>query len=244
MSLTADAHKPVNSTRSGVRLAWYVHLFTTSGVVVGMLALEAVFQNKAKQAMWFLLLTQVIDGIDGPMARQYDVKERVPKIDGYVLDLVIDFVTCVVVPAAFIHRFELLPDRFSLALVGVIVFMSAIWFSRTDMMTEDNWFNGFPAVWNLVGPTMLLLGTNQWVNAGIVVVLSVLMLTDVKFPHPVRAGEGRNITLPVIIIWLVALTWATQRFPTPSNIGRGLLIAAVAYFAGLSVWRTRRKPRS
>lgn len=231
-------------SRGGVRLAWYVHIFTTSGIVVGMLALQGVFDHKAKTAMWYLLLTQVIDGVDGPLARQYDVKARVPKIDGYVLDLVIDYVTCVIVPAAFMHTFHLLPGRTSLALVGLIVFMSAIWFSRTDMMSDDGWFNGFPAVWNLVAPTMLLLNSNQWVNAVVVVVLCALMLTDVKFPHPVRADDGRNITLPVIVLWLAALTWATFRYPTPSDVGRGLLLASIAYFAGLCVWRTRlSRPR-
>ena len=74
-----------------------------------MLALQAVLDGKPKSAMIWLLATQLIDGVDGPMARAVDIKERVPQIDGYVLDLVIDFVTCVVIPAAFLHRFHLLP---------------------------------------------------------------------------------------------------------------------------------------
>lgn len=241
VTATVEARK--RRPTKDVRLAWYVHLFTTSGVVVGMLALQAVFDRAAKAAMVYLLLTQVIDGVDGPMARSVDVKNRVPKIDGYVLDLVIDYVTCVVVPAMFMHRFNMLPDPFALGLVGVIVFMSAIWFSRTDMMTEDNWFNGFPATWNLVAPTLYLLQTNQWVNAVVVVGLSILMLTDVKFPHPVRSGDKREITLPVTVLWLGALTFATMRYPTVSKFGQGLLIVAVIYFAGLCAWRTMRDPK-
>jgi phosphatidylcholine synthase len=239
-----------------VRQGWSVHLFTTSGVVVGMLALQAVYTGHPKAAIVYLLITQIIDGIDGPMARQYDVKSTVPKIDGYVLDLVIDYVTCVVVPAAFFHQFNMLPHRFSISLVGLIVFMSAIWFSRTDMMTEDNWFNGFPATWNLIAPSLFILEigwsvtkrtgghfthTAQWINAVVVIGLSALMLTNVKFPHPVRAGEGRNITLPVTVMWITALTWTTLRLPSVAVFGRLLLIASVVYFAGLSVWRTTRK---
>lgn len=226
--------------RRDARRGWSIHVFTTSGVVVGMLALEAVFDGKPKLAMIYLLITQIIDGIDGPIARQYDVKSTVPKIDGYVLDLVIDYVTCVIVPAAFMHRFHMLPSSFSIPLVGLIVFMSAIWFSRTDMMTDDNWFNGFPATWNLIAPTLFLLRTNQWTNAVFAVLLSVLMLTNVKFPHPVRAGEGRNITLPVTITWLAAITWCTQRYPDVAEFGRVMLIGSVVYFFGLSIWRTRR----
>ena len=122
-----------------------MHAFTTSGIVVGMLALQAVLDGRPKAAMIWLLATQLIDGLDGPMARAYDVKGRVPQIDGYVLDLVIDFVTCVVIPAAFLHQFKLLPAGSGLALTGLIVFTSALWFSRTDMMTSDHWFRGFPA---------------------------------------------------------------------------------------------------
>lgn len=229
-----------DATRSQVRMGWYVHLFTTTGIVVGMLALEAVFKQHARQAIFFLLLTQIIDGIDGPMARSVDIVARVPRIDGYVLDLVIDYVTCVVVPAAFLHQFHLLPRPISLPMVGLVVFLSAIWFSRTDMMTEDNWFRGFPATWNLVAPTFFLLGTPKWVNAAFTLLLCVLMVTNVKFPHPVRSEGGRIFTLPITMAWLLAMAWATQRLPVRSVVGRIGLSAAVAYFFGLCLWKTRQ----
>ena len=209
-----------------------------------MLAMQAVFEKEAKLAMFALLATQVIDGIDGPMARSVDAEHVVPKIDGYVLDLVIDYVTCVLVPAAFLHQFHLLPKSISLALTMVVVFLSAIWFARTDMMTEDHWFNGFPATWNLVAPTMLLLNSSQWVNAAIVVVLCVLMLTNAQFPHPVRTLDLRIVTLPVTLAWLAGLTWATVKWPTLSQFGRALLIPAVVYFTGLSIWKTSQVHRA
>ena len=171
-----------------------------------MLALQAVLEQRATAAMVLLLVTQLIDGIDGPMARATSVKERVPKIDGYVLDLVIDFVTCVIVPAAFIYQFHLLPARFAVALVGLAVFTSAIWFSRTDMMTPDYWFRGFPAVWNLAAPTLYLLHVRQGDAAIVVILLSVASLTDLPFPHPVRAVWMRPFTLTVTVLWLTAMT--------------------------------------
>ncbi len=228
------------ATRSQVRQGWLVHLFTTTGIVVGMLALQAVFNRKPKEAIFFLLLTQIIDGIDGPMARGVDIVARVPRIDGYVLDLVIDYVTCVVVPAAFLHQFDLLPSPISLPLAGLVVFLSAIWFSRTDMMTDDNWFRGFPATWNLVAPTFFLLDTPKLLNAAFTLLLCVLMITNVKFPHPVRSEGGRIFTLPITVAWLVAMAWATQRLPNRSVIGRTGLVAAVAYFFGLCIWKTRQ----
>jgi phosphatidylcholine synthase len=241
----ADARTPQASvaacvaTTSQVRRAWAVHLFTTLGALVGMLALEAVFERRAKAVMIYLLLTQVIDGIDGPMARQIDIVTTVPKIDGYVLDLVIDYVTCVIVPAAFLHEFDLLPRGASLPLACLIVFLSAIWFSRTDMMTEDNWFNGFPATWNLIAPSMFILHTPQWANAVAVVGLCALMMTNVKFPHPVRSQGMRTVTLGFTTAWLAALCWASLKYDRESLFAKIAVVVCFSYFFGLCAWRTR-----
>ena len=183
-----------------------MHVFTASGIIVGMLALEAVLGGKPRQAILLLLATVVIDGIDGPFARAWDVKGRVPRIDGYVLDLVIDFVTCVVVPATFLHQFDLLPGQnWSIVLLSVLVFTSAIWFSRTDMMTDDHWFRGFPAAWNLVVPTLFLLQVNPTVAAIIVVILAISQLTDFEFPHTLQVAERRILTVVMTSGWMVAI---------------------------------------
>ena len=227
------------------RQAWAIHLLTASGLIVGMLALNNILLGHPRSAMVWLWATQVIDGIDGPIARSYHVKERVPKIDGYVLDLIIDFVTCVIIPAAFIHEFHLLPSRYPLVLTGLVVLSGAIWFSRTDMMTDDHWFRGFPAVWNLAAPTLLLLGTRPWIAAVAVVVLAVCSFTDIPCPHPVRVAQWRKITLPVTVAWLGAMIWLTlifhrgQQSPPFLHITspfglRMLLIAAPLYFVVLA----------
>jgi phosphatidylcholine synthase len=230
----------VVASQAQVRQAWAVHLFTTLGALIGMLAIEAVFERRAKAVMVYLLVTQIIDGIDGPMARHVNIDTRVPKIDGYVLDLVIDYVTCVIVPAAFLHEFGLLPEPVSLPLACLVVFLSAIWFSRTDMMTDDHWFNGFPATWNMIAPSMLVLGTPKWFNAAAVLGLCGLLLTNVKFPHPVRSDGMRTATLVMTAAWLTALLVATLRYPKSSWPVNVVVVVSFAYFAGLSAWRTRR----
>lgn len=241
--VTLTKQEPQLSRWNPVKLGWAVHLFTTTGALAGMLALEAVYQGREKTAIFFLLLTQVIDGVDGPMARSCDVKTNVPKVDGYVLDLVIDYVTCVVVPAVFLHQFDLLPDSFSLPIAGAVVFMSAIWFARTDMMTEDNWFRGFPATWNLIVPTLLIMGSSQWMNAVIVGVLAALMLTDVKFPHPVRVAQNRWLTLPMTALWLGALAWGTCKYPTNSMPAQGVLWSCIVYYGYICFRKTVKSPR-
>ena len=51
-------------------------------------------------------------------ARRADVANVLPGVDGSALDLVVDYLTYVVVPAVFMVRFGLLPDGFALALAG------------------------------------------------------------------------------------------------------------------------------
>ena len=73
--------------------------------------------------------------------RALEVQARVPRIDGFMLDLIIDYVTCVIVPACFMYEFKVVPqNNFGIAVLCVMVFTSAIWFARKDMMTDDNWF--------------------------------------------------------------------------------------------------------
>jgi phosphatidylcholine synthase len=242
MKMTTTQPPVVTASAADIRRGWMVHVFTTAGVIVGMLALEAVFSGKPRGAIVYLLITQLIDGIDGPIARQIDIVKTIPKIDGYVLDLVIDYVTCVVVPAAFMHRFHMLPKPFSLAIVCLVVFLSAMWFSRTDMMTEDNWFRGFPSTWNLVVPTMFVMGMGKWPNAIATLLLCALLMSNVQVPHPVRVPVLRPLSLGVTLAWLGALLWATlnYRIERVSNFGKIVMIPAIGYFIGLSVWRARQ----
>jgi phosphatidylcholine synthase len=155
--MSAPAHTtttyapPPDCTRAQRGRAWAVHIFTTLGIVAAMLALRDVLTGHPDYAIGWLLVTLLIDGVDGPIARALEVQARVPRIDGFMLDLIIDYVTCVVVPACFMYEFKVVPqNNFGIAVLCVMVFTSAIWFARKDMMTEDNWFRGFPAAWNIL----------------------------------------------------------------------------------------------
>jgi phosphatidylcholine synthase len=236
---TTEAPASGSCSRYERRQAWAVHVFTTSGIVVAMFALQAVLDHAAQAAIAWLLVTQLIDGIDGPMARAYDVRTRVPMIDGYVLDLVIDFVTCAFIPAAFLHQFDMLPHDVSLLLTGLVVFSSAIWFSRTDMMTDEHWFRGFPAVWNLIIPTLFLLETPRSVNVLVVVFLCVGSFTTFPSPHPVRVRQWRPLTLSITVLWLAALTGLVVVYPREVFPLQAVLIVPLVYFVVIGVLRSR-----
>ncbi len=218
--------------------AWAVHVLTTLGIVAAMFALRDVLTAHPDYAILWLLITLLIDGVDGPIARALMVRERVPRIDGYVLDLIIDYVTCVIVPAAFMYEFNVVPENnFGIAVLCLLVFTSAIWFSRTDMMSDENWFRGFPAAWNLVAPLMFLMHARTVVGAVLTLVLSLASLTNLPFPHVLRATFLRPYTIFFMLVWVTAIAVGAFMYPEHPWILRPLLYVGSIYFVVLTVLR-------
>jgi phosphatidylcholine synthase len=215
-----------------------VHSFTGLGALCGMFGLMAVAEGHEKEAILWLMVAMILDGIDGPYARKWCVAENVPRIDGYTLDLIIDYVTCIVIPVLFMHRFHMLPRHWSLVVGSFVLFMSALWMSRTDQMTEDHWFNGFPCEWNMIVPTLFLLHTSKWLTAIACILLACTQLTNWKFVHPMQVTRFRKLTVPITVLWLILVLLMTWQLPHHSDVGRVVLLACPLYIVGLGVWRT------
>ena len=216
---------------------------TASGAVAGLLALQAVIDNNIRGALIWLVVCQVLDGLDGPIARRIDVVIHAPRVDGYVLDLIVDYLTCVVVPVALLVRLELLPSEFQTLIAGLILLMSALWFARTDIETEDHWFNGFPAVWNLAVPTYLVLDLSENTVAIVTLVLCFSQLTMLKFPHIVRVSTLRFITLPFGTLYIATLFYLSWSYSNETGIkdsmaSEMIMILFPIYIAAISLWRT------
>jgi len=216
---------------------------TASGAVAGLLALQAVIDNNIRGALIWLVVCQVLDGLDGPIARRIDVVIHAPRVDGYVLDLIVDYLTCVVVPVALLVRLELLPSEFQTLIAGLILLMSALWFARTDIETEDHWFNGFPAVWNLAVPTYLVLDLSENTVAIVTLVLCFSQLTMLKFPHIVRVSTLRFITLPFGTLYIATLFYLSWSYSNESGIKESMISGLImilfpVYISAISLWRT------
>jgi len=229
-----------DSLRHPVAKGYLVHGVTAFGAVCGMFGLIAVADGDAKEAIIWLVVAMILDGIDGLGARKWHVRENVPRIDGYTLDLIVDFVTCIVVPVLFLHKFDMLPAGWSLVIGAFILFMSALWMSRTDQMTDDFFFNGFPCEWNMIVPTLYLLDSPKWFTTVACVVLALTQLTNWKFLHPMRVRKWRPMTISVTIAWLAIVLFMTADLPMHNRAGDLLLIACPSYIVGLGVWRTLR----
>jgi phosphatidylcholine synthase len=216
---------------------------TASGAAAGLLALQAVIDGNVRAALLWLLLCQVLDGLDGPIARRIDVVFHAPRVDGYVLDLIVDYLTCVVVPVALMVSLNMLPSEFQTLIAAMVLLLSALWFARTDIETEDHWFNGFPAIWNLAVPTFLILDLSQRTTAIVTVILAISQLTNIKFPHLVRVVKWRLLTLPFAVIYtlnLFILSWnySNETGIKYSTLSLVIMIAFPVYIGLISIKRT------
>ncbi|MGB7260689.1 MAG: CDP-alcohol phosphatidyltransferase family protein [Albidovulum sp.] len=178
-----------------------VHLFTATGAVLAMLAMLAAVEKDWSLMFLWLVVAFAVDGIDGPLARHYHVKTNWPTYDGVLLDLIIDYLTYVFIPAFALFQSGLLPGWTGWCAIIVITYASAIYFVDTRMKTTDNSFAGFPACWNMVVLVLFALEPNFYLMLAIIVALAASMFTNLKFVHPVRTERWRWLTLPMALAW-------------------------------------------
>jgi phosphatidylcholine synthase len=224
--------------RSLVFIGFSIHAFTALGAIAGLFALSAILSGEISQGLIWLIVCQILDGTDGVFARRFDVKTHAPRINGTTLDLVIDYVTCVVVPVVLMLELELLPAEWEIIIAGLIFFTSALWFARSDQETEDSWFNGFPASWNLVIPSFIILEiAHNWVII-ISILFCIAQLTTIKFPHLVKVKTLRPLTLALTFVYFCALMALSIEFPDGPDELKILLVVAPLYVILLAIWRT------
>ncbi|RVV98485.1 phosphatidylcholine synthase [Mesobaculum littorinae] len=190
------------------RQATLVHLLTATGAVFAMLAMLAAADRDWGVMFLWLVVAFAVDGIDGPLARRYDTKANAPRYDGVLMDLIIDYLTYVFIPAFALFESDLLPGWTGWIAIIVITFASVVYFADTRMKTRDNSFLGFPGCWNMMVVVMFALAPNFWVILALVIVLAAAMFAPLKFIHPVRTKRWRTLSLPVALLWTLLAGWS------------------------------------
>ena len=217
--------------------AFAVHIFTASGAALGLLALlAAVASNWPLMFVW-LGIALFVDGIDGAFARRFDVANRLPRWSGDTLDLVVDFTTYVFVPAYAVAAGGLVPPLAAIPLAIVIVVTGALYFADRRMKTADNYFSGFPAVWNAPVFYLFLLRPDPWIAAAAILVLAVLTFVPIPFLHPFRVRRFRVFNALLIVAWAALAAVALLRDMSPGPWVTGALCAIALYFLGAGLMR-------
>ena len=188
----------------GRAFAWLVHGLTASGAVFAFLALLAIEQRDWRLALLWLAAALAVDAFDGTLARWAHVKQHAPRIDGETLDLIIDYLNYVFVPTVLIWRAELVPPALAPWLAAAILISALYNFARRDMKTEDNYFRGFPALWNVVAFYLFVARPGPEAGAAIVVAFAALTFTSVTFVHPFRVRDYGRWLPALATVWAVA----------------------------------------
>jgi phosphatidylcholine synthase len=209
--------------------AFLIHILTASGAALALLALDAAVAHRWPAMFMWLGIALAVDAADGPLARRSKLSDTLPRWSGETLDLVVDFVTYVFVPAYAIWASGLLAPPFDLAAGILITMTGGLYFADRNMKTRDNYFRGFPALWNCAAFYLLLLRPAPGLAAIAVALLAVLTFVPFGFIHPLRVRRLRAFNFALLAVGSVLAAIALVRDMAPGAWVTGALCAIGCY---------------
>lgn len=218
-------------------LANGVHLFTATGAVWGLLTLLAIWDGDYRLAIIYIIIAMFVDGVDGILARWFNVNKYACWIDGGLMDNIIDYLNYVVVAALLLIRVpDLMPQGFGMIAATSILLTSAFQFSQVEAKTDDEsyFFKGFPSVWNFLVVYMMLLGLHPWINFILVVACNVLVFIPVKYLYPTRNTRLRRLTLALTYLYGALGVWGLLQYPDVPEWVAPVSFIYVVYYAAMS----------
>ena len=163
-----------------------------------------------------------------------------------MLDLVVDFLTYVFVPA-YAHYRERPAASHSPPPCSAQGLWSAAHFTlpTVGMKTADNHFRGFPAHWNAAAFYLFLLHPSPVVSSLAIAALIVLTFVPFYVLHPVRVKRLRGLNLSLIAVWAgLAILTIAKDFNVAMPVTAALCAIALYVICGDAVIRVlRRKNR-
>lgn len=232
-----DPTEPASEAKALTAAAFAVHVFTASGAACALLALLAAVRADWPQMFVWLGVALFIDGVDGTFARRLRVADLLPRWSGDVLDLVVDILNYVFVPAFAVAAGGLLPQGLAIPLGILIVVTGALYFADRLMKTSDYYFRGFPALWNLAVFYLFLLKPAPWLGAGLIAALAALTFVPIHVVHPVRIAHLRALTTGALILWVLLAIVAVARDLEPGFWPLAGLCLLAIYFVGVGFLR-------
>jgi phosphatidylcholine synthase len=180
--------------------AWLVHLYTILGGIVATLGLFEAAKGNLRNAFLLILLSHLIDGTDGLLARKVRVKQALPNFDGSMVDNVVDVYSYLWIPVFIMWQENLLPHDAWL-IIPIIATMYA--YGQTDMKTDDNFFLGFPSLWEVIALYLYFFQPVAWVAVLMVLVPGILSFVPVKFLYPSKNKFLQKPSLILAAVWVL-----------------------------------------
>jgi phosphatidylcholine synthase len=220
-----------------ITAAFAVHVFTASGAACALLALIAAVRNDWPQMFVWLGIALIIDGVDGTFARRLRVAEVLPRWSGDVLDLVVDILNYVFVPAYAVVASGRVPSVAAVPLGIAIVVTGSLYFADRLMKTSDYYFRGFPAVWNVAVFYLFVLKPAPLPATVAIAALAVLTFAPIHVVHPMRIAHMREITLAALVAWALLAIYAVATNLDPGIWTQAGLSLLAVYFIAVGFLR-------
>jgi phosphatidylcholine synthase len=217
-----------------------IHLLTATGAAFALLAFIAAARGDWQWMFIWLGIALIVDTVDGPLARRVGVTRVLPRWSGERLDLIVDFLTYVTVPAFALSQADVLPEPFRVP-AGIAILVSSLFhMADQESKTKEGYFVGFPAIWNVVCLYLFAFMPPPFVSLAIVAVFVLLTFVPILCVHPFRVAELRIFSVVVTALWVVAAIGAVANpFPSPLWV-KVLLVATAACLTGVGVVRALR----
>lgn len=216
-----------------------VHVLTALGAVCALFAVRATVLHETEQAFLWLGIAFIIDGIDGYFARRFNVKVVLPHVSGETLDVCVDYLTFVFVPALMLLFDGPLSGLWGMLLAALICVTALYHFADEGSKSDDHHFIGFPAIWNIVVFYIFALGLPAWAASILILVCTGLTFVRWKWVHPMRVVALRPATLGMTALWGVATSVALWNGFPAGWLASVVLMAVAVYGVGLSLYFSR-----
>lgn len=220
-----------NDERSGFRtlLAAAVHFYTATGIAVAFGAAIAIIQNDYRLAFVAMFVAVVIDATDGTLARAAEVRKYTPWMDGRKLDDIVDYVNYSFLPILLIWHAGWLPEPVQWICVFPLIASSFAFAHEGAKEETRGFFRGFPSYWNVVAfyfAVLLEPGTESWLVAATLVLLSVLCVAPICFVYPNRPPCWKPLFLGGAVLWSFFLIAMLVQYP---RVAPWLIAASLVY---------------
>ena len=231
---TADLDAGVAERLKSAHPLFLIHVLTALGAPIALLALLAGSRGDWSMLFVWLGIALVIDGVDGPLARRFDIARRMPQWSGASLDFVIDYATYVFLPAFALAASGMLSTPWNWICGGLVVFTGALYFADNGMKQPDGSFKGFPAGWNMVVFGLMVLSSSQVFTVIFVVALCALTFAPIRFVHPVRVVKWRILPLAMPLAWFMAAGFAIANGMSAEGLVKWMLAVSSVYLLCVS----------
>jgi len=203
------------------------------------MAMIAIDNGVWSDSFIWLFVCFIIDGLDGSLARKARVTEVLPHMHGKNIDYVIDFTTYALIPAFFFYKAGMAHSSFMLPTLAVMLLSSALYYGKNNMVEDEQYFIGFPVLWNfVVFFQFFVFNNNITLNVISVLIIGVLHFIPLRYAYPSRA---RKYFIPHLIVSIIALSSALivlLNYPNSHTIAQLLTILCGGYFIAFAIFET------